>query len=285
MSKKQTYYLIDFENVNESGLLNSKNLTDNDHVHIFSTKNAPKISIKTLAAFNDIDFNSHIIPAGNQSLDMHLIAYLGYLIGQNKDSKCKYVIISKDTDYDNCISFLKQLTDSEISRKPSMCRDTPKMDNTSKKKNTPIPSNSKSELNTKIQRAISKAGYDNNVSNTVASIVSKYCANEHFSNDVHNELRSIYGNYADLYKIVKPILKSGAESTSKSILGNTQRNSAIQKVLSKADCDNDTISYVSSLVCKNHSSANAKQTIHTALVAKYGKGKGLNLYNHVKKYI
>lgn len=283
MSKKQTYYLIDFENVNESGLLNSKNLTDNDHVHIFSTKNAPKISIKTLAAFNDIDFNSHIIPAGNQSLDMHLIAYLGYLIGQNKGSK--YVIISKDTDYDNCISFLKQLTDSEISRKSSMCLDTPKMDNTSKKKNTPIPSNSKSELNTKIQRAISKAGYDNNVSNTVASIVSKYCANEHFSNDVHNELRSIYGNYADLYKIVKPILKSGVESTSKSILGNTQRNSAIQKVLSKADCDNDTISYVSSLVCKNHSSANAKQTIHTALVAKYGKGKGLNLYNHVKKYI
>ena len=92
MSKKQTYYLIDFENVNEAGLLNSKNLTDNDHIYIFSTKNAPKISIKTLAAFNDIDFHSHIIPAGNQSLDMHLIAYLGYLIGQNKDSKCKYVI-------------------------------------------------------------------------------------------------------------------------------------------------------------------------------------------------
>ena len=80
-------------------------------------------------------------------------------------------------------------------------------------------------------------------------------------------------------------MKSGVESTSKSILGKTQRNSVIQKVLSKADCDNDTISYVSSLVCKNHSSANAKQTIHTALVEKYGKGKGLNLYNHVKKYI
>ena len=283
MSKKQTYYLIDFENVNEAGLLNSKNLTDNDHIYIFSTKNAPKISIKTLAAFNDIDFNSHIIPAGNQSLDMHLIAYLGYLIGQNKDSKCKYVIISKDTDYDNCISFLKQLTDSEISRQPSMCLGT--QDDTSKKKIPPIQSNSKSELNTKIQRAISKAGYDNNVSNTVASIVLKYYANERFYNDVHNELRNIYGNYADLYKIVKPILKSGVESTSKSILGNTQRNSVIQKVLSKADCDNDTISYVSSLVCKNHSSANAKQTIHTALVAKYGKGKGRNLYNHVKKYI
>lgn len=35
MSKKQTYYLIDFENVNEAGLLNSKNLTDNDHIYIF----------------------------------------------------------------------------------------------------------------------------------------------------------------------------------------------------------------------------------------------------------
>ena len=46
MSKKQTYYLIDFENVNEAGLLNSKNLTDNDHIYIFTTKNAPKKSIK-----------------------------------------------------------------------------------------------------------------------------------------------------------------------------------------------------------------------------------------------
>ena len=108
---------------------------------------------------------------------------------------------------------------------------------------------------------------------------------EHRTGGGRAETEDIYGNYADLYKIVKPILKSGVESTSKSILGNTQRNSVIQKVLSKADCDNDTISYVSSLVCKNHSSANAKQTIHTALVAKYGKGKGLNLYNHVKKYI
>lgn len=84
MTKMETYYLIDFENVNNAGLVCKNQLGDHDHIHIFSTKNAPKISIESLENFNNIDFNSHVIPAGKQSLDMHLIAYLGYLIGKNE---------------------------------------------------------------------------------------------------------------------------------------------------------------------------------------------------------
>lgn len=285
MSENQTYYLIDFENVNEAGLSNTGNLTKHDHIHIFSTKNAPKISIKTLAAFNDIDFNSHIIPAGNQSLDMHLIAYLGYLIGQNNTGNYKYVIVSKDTDYDNSISFLKQLTNSKICRQTSLCPNTKNNDNTPKKKSNSSESVIKSNLITKIQKSISNAGYDNTIANTVASIVSKYFGNEHFCNDVHNALRNTYSNYAELYKIIKPILKSGNTNIQTTAPNNTQLNNTIQKILSKASCDSNTISYVSSLVCQKHNAANAKQTIHSALVAKYGAGTGLNLYNHIKKYL
>lgn len=38
----ETHYLIDFENVNNSGIENMDALTNNDHVHIFSTKPAKK---------------------------------------------------------------------------------------------------------------------------------------------------------------------------------------------------------------------------------------------------
>ena len=52
---------------------------------------------------------------------MHLTAYLGYLLGTNGDKKCKYVIISKDNDYDNVITFLKEIHRSaDIARHPKM---------------------------------------------------------------------------------------------------------------------------------------------------------------------
>ena len=91
----KTYYLIDFENVNNAGLICSRHLDYHDHIHIFSTKNAPKISIEILSNFHSVDYSFHCLPAGKQSLDMHLTAYLGYLLGTNGDKKCKYVIIRK----------------------------------------------------------------------------------------------------------------------------------------------------------------------------------------------
>ena len=77
MSNVETYYLIDFENVNNAGLICSRHLDYRDHIHIFSTKNAPKISIEILSNFHSVDYSFHCLPAGKQSLDMHLTAYLG----------------------------------------------------------------------------------------------------------------------------------------------------------------------------------------------------------------
>ena len=44
-----TYYLIDFENVNSVGLETKKNLTEQDIVIIFYTKNASKIDMSVLS--------------------------------------------------------------------------------------------------------------------------------------------------------------------------------------------------------------------------------------------
>lgn len=120
MTQTRTHYLIDFENVHEEGLSGSETLGGNDYVHLFSTRNAPKISIQKLTSFNAVNLYSHAIPAGKQSLDMHLVSYLGYLIGMDGGKDSHYIIVSKDTDYDNVIAFWKGEGVGYISRQDTI---------------------------------------------------------------------------------------------------------------------------------------------------------------------
>lgn len=288
MPNIETYYLIDFENVNDAGLACQNQLGNHDHIHIFSTKNASKISIESLENFNNIDFNSHIIPAGEQSLDKHLIAYLGYLIGKNSPQKCKYIIVSKDKGYDNIISFFKGFTSSTITRQLKIASIPPKTTVTTKTASTSCRKTSssiKTQLNTEIQRSISTAGYDKTVSNTVASIVSKHYGSEQFSQNIHNELRATYTDYIELYQTIKPILKKYTPDTTTRTSSTSALNRKIQQTLSKASYSNEIISFVASLVCKHYKEHNAKQIIYRAIIAKYGQKQGLNIYNRIKKSI
>lgn len=111
----ETFYLIDFENVHNEGLENIDSLTKTEHVHIFSTKNAQNIRMDIVFS-RGIDIEGHIVPVRKQSLDMHLVSYLGYLLGIH-GKQCAYVIVSKDTDYDNIIKFWKEEGYPNISRK------------------------------------------------------------------------------------------------------------------------------------------------------------------------
>lgn len=299
----ENFYLIDFENVHEAGLSCSRELNSHDHIHIFSTENAPKISLEPLVVFNSSDLESHIIPAGKQSLDMHLTAYLGYLIGMHQAENCKYIVVSKDTDYDNIISFLKKTTDSEIIRQAKIemppkkakasasnqakassteqaetdASDKPKTDSTK-------AANINTQLKTEIEQILHSKGYDKSVVNQVVSIVLKHYGKERFANLVHNDLRSNYKDYLDIYKAIKPVLQKYPVGTSKQN-PSVQRNKEVQDILSKASFQNSIITDVASIVCQHYKDEKAKQTIHTLLVQKYGSAKGLDIYNRIKKCI
>lgn len=110
----ETYYLIDFENVHNDGIENIESMAKTDHVHIFSTQNATNIRQDVIWMKNDI--HTHLVPIRKQSLDMHLVSYLGYLLGIHGKS-CSYVIVSKDKDYDNIIKFWKEEGYHNIIRK------------------------------------------------------------------------------------------------------------------------------------------------------------------------
>ena len=114
MANIETYYLVDFENVNEKGLESSDELGEHDHICIFYTKNTPKISMEVLSKINKAKLHFYNIPVGKQSLDMSLVTVLGYLIGKN-GSNCRYVIVSKDNDYKQSILLLKKLQTQHIS--------------------------------------------------------------------------------------------------------------------------------------------------------------------------
>lgn len=64
MANIETYYLVDFENVNEKGLESSDELGEHDHICIFYTKNTPKISMEVLSKINKAKLHFYNIPVG-----------------------------------------------------------------------------------------------------------------------------------------------------------------------------------------------------------------------------
>lgn len=97
----KTHYLIDFENVHEDGIKVLNRACDADTIYLFYTQNAAKIGLDALAVIN-----ARIcvikVAAGKQSLDMHLVSYLGYLLWKY-GKEDEYIIVSNDTDFDSVL--------------------------------------------------------------------------------------------------------------------------------------------------------------------------------------
>lgn len=206
----EKHYLIDYENVHEDGLCGGEKLGKNDYVHLFFTKNASKISIEKIAYFNYAHLSLHEIPVGSQSLDMHLVSYLGYLIGAEKDKECKYFIVSKDTDYDNIIRFWKEFKNASVVRQTQISTSK-----TEKKQNNikVIPNEKKNlankhELNNEIQQKLSKANFTNDIVGYVSSTVCKHYSKENAKQIIYRTIISEYGqkNGLSIYNHIKKSL-------------------------------------------------------------------------------
>lgn len=95
-------YLIDYENVREHGLKNIRYKKD-DMIYLFYTANAAKIELDALSEI-EAAMKFIKVAAGKQSLDMHLISYLGYLICEH-EGRAEFVIVSNDAGYDGVLRF------------------------------------------------------------------------------------------------------------------------------------------------------------------------------------
>ena len=116
MSK--TIFLIDFENVHEAGLQGLEKCNSDCIVHLFYSQNANKLSLDLLRGLKAA-FYVHKVQPGRQSLDMQLVSYLGYLIG-TEGTDCRYVIVSKDTDFTNTPLFWQTEAGIDVVRQSSV---------------------------------------------------------------------------------------------------------------------------------------------------------------------
>ncbi len=231
----ETFYLVDYENVGSGGVAKCSGLSKADHLHIFYTENSKKINLDIVDNHGDAVLETHKVPTGSQSADMHIVSYMGYLLGKKEKSRIKIIIISKDKDYDDLIKFWSEMAD--ISRMPKIdVLSTPKVQSiknsiepkassknmtvskvaakaktniaTKKVVKKPTKSELKTQFNIEVQRALSQAGYSKDDIAYIAKLVCKHFGKENFKQNIHNDLRIDLGEYAyqEAYNSLKPVL-------------------------------------------------------------------------------
>lgn len=234
----KTYFLIDYENVNGSGLAGCERLGREDHIVIFFTANANKLDMRHVADHGEATLNMIEVPAGRQSADIHIGSYLGYLIGSGAAKDHRIVIVSKDTDFDNVIRFWKNRAGVAAMRRQQIkaamqgtsaaaapekearpaAKAAPKAQAAPKaaqpapaKSAAPAPEKAHGEQQTRLLQelteALRKAGFDADTVAAAARLALPYCGDEQILTETHNALQDkLPANYRRLYEILKPIL-------------------------------------------------------------------------------
>lgn len=278
----ETFYLVDFESVHNEGLEHIDSLTKTEHVHIFSTENALNIRMD-LVFSKGIDIEGHIVPIRKQSVDMHLVSYLGHLLGIH-GKQCAYVIISKDTDYDNIIKFWKDEGYPHISRKLKI----PGSSTEQKKKVQPSAVVSTQTVNSKISEGMAyefsgkgrsklKAfvkyglvirGYEKEDVSKICEHVIAHCNDERMLSGIHNDLRDDYDDYLVVYEDVKAILEKFVDTKEKGAKREAQVRSFFGQHFKKKIYTDHKEEIIKIIV-----SAKSKQQINSALMRLYADGK------------
>lgn len=288
----KTYYLIDFENVGGDGLSGCNKLTEFDHIIIFFTSNAKKIDMSDIADHGQASFEMIEVPSGKQSTDIHIGSYLGYLAGANKSNDFNCVIISKDTDFDKLIMFWKNRAQISLLRRQTISTKTEKQnrntkmnaDDDSEDKKTKTDSNKKCELNVAVRQTLRSAGFNADVSNKVAQLVTNLYGKSDLKAEVHNVLQNNYENYLKIYNELKSVLAeySGDKNTPSPAENAKEK---IAEILNKAGFESEKVEYVSLIVKEKYGVKNGKQEIYRSIISKYGQKNGLEVYNYIKKSI
>ncbi len=229
-----------------------------------------------------IDIQGHIVPARKQSLDMHLVSYLGHLLG-SCGKQYAYVIVSKDTDYDNIIKFWKEEGYPNISRKPAipgavsqqkkMTQQTPTAVQTVNSKinagmDYVFTGDDRSELNLFMQHGLAEMRYSPDDVNRICKYVVAHCNDERMLSGIHNDLTNDFDDYSEVYEDVKTILEKFVSSKSKVAKRESQVRSFFGQHFRKklyVDKKEEIISIILD--------AQTKQQVNNGLLKLYADGK------------
>lgn len=297
---QETYYLIDFENVGLKGLEGAQNLTKSDWVHLFSTRNAPKINTATLANFNATNLLVHEVPAKSQSVDMHLVSYLGYLLGSCETAP-QIVILSNDTDYDDIVSFWNIEKGVIIRRRDKFQPEEPKPAAPKSARGRKAAASKKAAAEAKEQEARKEAPAEKSPAKARRTRKAKPAAAqdepakdspvadaaqespEKDGAKTPEAPKKSTGGRAKTDATQKKTAKAGTKPVEPQ--DKTALNNAVLKTLSNAKYDNETVSFAASLVTKNFAEKGGKQVIYRTIISKFGQERGLAIYRHIQKLL
>lgn len=116
------YYLVDLENVKNSGLEGIEQLSSQDQVIVFYSDKADTLKIDVIQKISEGKADVTFIKADNgtpNSLDFQLITYLYYNLAK-EDTESQFWIISKDTGYEASIRMAKKLGLNNVHRAPAI---------------------------------------------------------------------------------------------------------------------------------------------------------------------
>jgi hypothetical protein len=108
-------FLVDYENVNESGFKGVLSCSKDDMIFVFYTKNGSTITFETHKLLGESKPKIEYLNVENgtrNALDFQLSSYLGFLITNH--SKEQFYIVSKDKGYEVLISFWSKYCDSKV---------------------------------------------------------------------------------------------------------------------------------------------------------------------------
>ena len=278
---EETYYLIDFENVGLKGLEGAQNLTKSDWIHLFSTRNAPKINTATLANFNATNLLVHEVPAKSQSVDMHLVSYLGHLLG-SCEAVPQIVILSNDTDYDDIVSFWNIEKGVIIRRRDKFQAEEPKTPAPKTARGRKAAASKKAAAETKVQETRKETPAEKGPVKPRRTRKAKpAAAQDETAKDSVKAAEEQESPEKDETKATQAQKKT-AKGRAKA---DTALNNAVLKTLSNAKFDNETVSFAASLVTKNFAEKGGKQVIYRTIISKFGQERGLAIYRHIQKLL
>lgn len=101
-------FLVDYENVGESGLKGIEVLNNHDRIVIFYSKGCKRISVRSVHMIERANCEFEIIALrtqGKNALDYYIAAYIGELLGSNCTQNM--AIISKDKGFQAVCDYVK----------------------------------------------------------------------------------------------------------------------------------------------------------------------------------
>jgi len=290
------YYLIDFDNVNTKKDLKAwASFTDDYYIYLFYTPEKSKVDVEIIDEIGEAKLKYVKVPAGNQSLDMHLVSLLGYLIA--KDPKGEFFIVSNDSDYKNIktywtekegiavniipkIGSITQETKSKTKKAAEPKKESPKASKKSEKKKAP---DAKTQLNGDIQKALAKAKYSQKKIKEITAIVMEHYGEAKCASVIHDALGKKFTDFRDIYDVIKPVISKTGSAVKAS--SKVRPSEDIRAVLKKSKRDADVINYVGNLIDSHYGEDGWKQTVYRAIIKKYGQAQGLDLYRNIKNHL